>query len=608
MAMDTGLLASTLLALGVLVILAVAVLRRLGCLEILRPLVTQLHDVESAQERVERSVRDEIARNRDEGAAQAKNLREEVGSSVKAAGDSLVKSVGEISNVQQVQLEGFSGQLSKLVETNDTSARGMREEIAAALKMLTESVVGTMNTTTDLQADQLKHFGDHLQVLTKVTGEKVDGIREAVDGRLGTLQETSNARLDQMRDSANDSAKNCREELTASLRGFNDSIVKSMGEIAALQKDQLEGFAKQVVALTESNERKQDALRAVVEERFTLLQADNAMKLDQMRQTVDEKLQGTLEKRLSDSFALVSERLEKVHQGLGEMQTLAIGVGDLKKVLSNVKARGTWGEVQLESLLEQILTPDQFATNVATKDGSGERVEFAFKLPGRDEDAQNVVWLPLDAKCPQGDYDRLLDAQEKGSAEAAEAAVRNLEAAVKVAARRISEKYVNPPKTTDFAIMFLPTEGLFAEIVRRPGLVETLQRDYRIVVAGPTTLVALLNSLQMGFRTLAIQKRSSEVWAILGAVKSEFGKFGEILAGVKKRLQQASDTIDNAVTKTRTIQRKLRGVQELPTPDAERLLGVEQAGLDGAAEENRPTDKQDAAPTTRLASLTASER
>jgi DNA recombination protein RmuC len=572
MAIDTNLLATAILLVGVLVACLV-LLRRLRRLELLQPLVAQLQALANAQERVDRGVRDEIARNRDEGAAHAKSLREEIGGSVKAAGDSLVKSVAEISNVQKVQLEGFSGQLSNLAETSETAARGLREEIAAALKTLTESVVGSMNTTADLQGDHLKVFGDNLQALAKVTEEKLDGMREAVECRLGALQETNNSRLDQMRDSANASGQKAREELTASLRGFNDSIVKSMGEIAALQKSQVEGFAKQVVALTESNERKHDALRAVVEERLTLLQADNATKLDQMRQTVDEKLQKTLEKRLSDSFSLVSERLEKVHQGLGEMQTLAIGVGDLKKVLSNVKARGTWGEVQLENLLEQILTPEQFSKNVATKDGSGERVEFAIKLPGRDEDAQDVVWLPLDAKCPQGDYDRLLDAREKGHAEAAEVAGRNLEAAIKVAARTISEKYVNPPKTTDFAIMFLPTEGLFAEIVRRPGLVETLQRDYRVVLAGPTTLVALLNSLQMGFRTLAIQKRSSEVWAILGTVKAEFGKFGDILTGVRKRLQQASDTIDNAVTKTRTIERKLRGVQELPRPNAERLLG-----------------------------------
>jgi DNA recombination protein RmuC len=235
--------------------------------------------------------------------------------------------------------------------------------------------------------------------------------------------------------------------------------------------------------------------------------------------------------------------------------------------------------------LEQILAPEQFAKNVATKEGSGERVEYAIKLPGRDENAQDVVWLPVDAKCPQGDYDRLVDAQEKGCAEAADAARRNLDAAVKVAARTISEKYVNPPRTTDFAIMFLATEGLFAEIVRRPGLVEALQGDYRVVVAGPTTLVALLNSLQMGFRTLAIQKRSSEVWAVLGAVKSEFGKFGEILSGVQKRLHQASATIDTALTKSRTIQRKLRGVQELPAPDAERTLRIDEPPLDGPGHE-----------------------
>ena len=564
--MSTMLLGAGVALLVAVVVLLLVVLTRLAHLDLSRPVLARLEAVEKGQERGERAVREEIAKNRDEMTTQAKYLREEVGASVKGAGDSLVKSVAEISTVQQTQLDAFATQLGKLTETNRTAAKELREEIAACVKALTDSVVASMKETAELQKDQLEIFGQRLQALTQTTEQKLDGIRE----------------------SATESAQRAREEIASSLHGFNESIVKSTGEIAALQKSELEGFSKQLATLMESSEKKHDALRRVVEERLRLLQTDNAVKLDQMRQTVDEKLQGTLEKRLGESFALVSDRLEKVHQGLGEMQTLAMGVGDLKKMLSNVKTRGTWGEVQLGSLLDQVLTPDQFAANVATKDGSGERVEFAIKLPGRNDDGQEVVWLPIDAKCPQEDYHRLLDAREKAHADGVEAAGRDLETAIKTAARAISDKYLNPPKTTDFAIMFLPTEGLFAEVVRRPGLVEYLQREYRIVVAGPTTLAALLNSLQMGFRTLAIQKRSSEVWTILGAVKAEFGRFGEILGGVQKRLRQASDTIDTAVTKTRTIERKLRDVQELPAPDAERLLGIEQAVRNGPPQEDEP--------------------
>jgi len=585
---STMLLGAGVALLVAVVVLLLVVLTRLAHLDLSRPVLARLEAVEKGQERGERAVREEIAKNRDEMTTQAKYLREEVGASVKGAGDSLVKSVAEISTVQQTQLDAFATQLGKLTETNRTAAKELREEIAACVKALTDSVVASMKETAELQKDQLEIFGQRLQALTQTTEQKLDGIRETVEVRLNTLQDASSGKLDHMRESATESAQRAREEIASSLHGFNESIVKSTGEIAALQKSELEGFSKQLATLMESSEKKHDALRRVVEERLRLLQTDNAVKLDQMRQTVDEKLQGTLEKRLGESFALVSDRLEKVHQGLGEMQTLAMGVGDLKKMLSNVKTRGTWGEVQLGSLLDQVLTPDQFAANVATKDGSGERVEFAIKLPGRNDDGQEVVWLPIDAKCPQEDYHRLLDAREKAHADGVEAAGRDLETAIKTAARAISDKYLNPPKTTDFAIMFLPTEGLFAEVVRRPGLVEYLQREYRIVVAGPTTLAALLNSLQMGFRTLAIQKRSSEVWTILGAVKAEFGRFGEILGGVQKRLRQASDTIDTAVTKTRTIERKLRDVQELPAPDAERLLGIEQAVRNGPPQEDEP--------------------
>jgi DNA recombination protein RmuC len=331
-----------------------------------------------------------------------------------------------------------------------------------------------------------------------------------------------------------------------------------------VQKDQLDSFSKQLMAMTKLNEEKLEAMRKTMETQLQALQEDNTRKLEQMRATVDEKLQGTLDKRLGESFKQVSERLEQVYKGLGEMRTLATGVGDLKKVLTNVKTRGTWGEIRLSHILEQILTPDQYEVNVATKKNSNERVEFAIKLPGQAADKEKIVWLPIDSKFPQEDYQRLMDAQEAADIELAEKHIKNLEIRIKAEAKHIKERYLEPPYTTDFGIMFLPVEGLYAEVLRRPGLCDTLQREHRIVVTGPTTLAALLNSLQMGFRTLAIEKHSSEVWQLLGVVKTEFGKFGDVLAKTKKKLQEAGHTIDKAEVRTRAIARKLREVQEVP--------------------------------------------
>jgi DNA recombination protein RmuC len=368
------------------------------------------------------------------------------------------------------------------------------------------------------------------------------------------------------------SARLAREEIGSTLKFSSDSQLKQLREIAGMQKDQLDSFSKQLLEMTKLNEEKLETMRNTVETQLRTLQEDNNRRLEQMRAVVDEKLQSTLEKRLGDSFKQVSERLEQVYKGLGEMRSLATGVGDLKKVLTNVKTRGTWGEIRLSHILEQILTPDQYEVNVATKKGSSERVEFAIKLPGQGVHQEKIVWLPIDSKFPQEDYQRLLDAQEAADKVQAEKSVKNLETRVKAEAKAIREKYIDPPHTTDFGIMFLPVEGLYAEVLRRPGLCDSLQRDYRIVVTGPTTLAALLNSLQMGFRTLAIEKRSSEVWELLGAVKTQFSKFGEVLAKTKKKLQEASNTIDQAEVRTRVISRKLSKVQELPLGDSSKLI------------------------------------
>ena len=362
-----------------------------------------------------------------------------------------------------------------------------------------------------------------------------------------------------------------RTELSGSLNNFSQTLATQMSGIATVQDGKIDGFAAQLAKLTEANEARLTEIRNTLETKLRELQGENAAKLEEMRKTVDERLHATLEHRLGESFKLVSDRLEQVHRGLGEMQTLAAGVGDLKRVLTNVKTRGTWGEVQLEALLEQMLVREQFEKNVATRPGSSERVEFAIRMPGRVDGAQ--VWLPIDSKFPAEDYDRLIAAQDRADATAVEESARALEMRIRLEAKTIRDKYIEPPYTTDFALLFLPTEGLYAEVLRRPGLADTLQRDFRVVIAGPTTLAAILNSLQMGFRTLAIEQRSGEIQLLLGAVKTEFGRFGEVLANTKKQLETVTNSIGKAEVRTRAIERKLRDVEALPTSDAQVVLG-----------------------------------
>ena len=386
-----------------------------------------------------------------------------------------------------------------------------------------------------------------------------------------------------VRQSTAGNGKEIKSEFEKLDRAFRDEISRNRDEIskgAKLQLDELnlaiktfgEQTNNQLSRLIETNETKFDKLQSKVENQLKEIQDNNEKKLEEMRHTVDEKLHSTLEKRLGESFKIVSDRLEAVREGLGEMKNLAVGVGDLKKVLTNVKTRGTWGEIQLENLIDQVLTPDQYAKNIATKKSSSERVEFAIKMPGRSENKDGICWLPIDAKFPMEDYQRLLNAQEQADVNLIEEASKALENRIKNEAKTIFEKYIDPPNTTDVALLFLPVEGLFAEILRRPGLFEKLQNEFKIIVTGPTTLTAILNSLQMGFRTLAIEKRSSEVWSLLGAVKTEFGKFGEVLDKTQEKLRQASDTIDSAKTRTRAIERKLKDVQETPESEKNNLL------------------------------------
>lgn len=408
----------------------------------------------------------------------------------------------------------------------------------------------------------------------------------ATSGNLEAIRRTLGEDLDAHSNDAGEQHRAARAELAHSMKELGNVMTGRIGEMSRSQSEQLESFGRTFNSLAQSNDQKLEAMRSTVERKLGELQADNAQKLEQMRATVDEKLHATLERRLGESFKIVSDRLEQVHTGLGEMRTLATGVGDLKKVLTNIKTRGCWGEVQLGNLLEQMLTPDQFEKNVATNAESNERVEYAVKLPGRDEHGA-PVWLPIDAKFPQEEYQRLVDAQERGDSQAADAASAALEGSVKNEARKISTKYLNPPFTTDFAILFLPTEGLFAEVLRRPGLCDAIQREQRVVLSGPTTLAAVLSSLQMGFRTLAIEKRSGEVWNILAAVKTEFWKFGSALEKVQKKLSEASNSIDDAARRSRAVERKLRTAQTLPGPEAAGLLGLDTMNGDQTEEEAR---------------------
>ncbi|MGB7194623.1 MAG: DNA recombination protein RmuC [Collimonas pratensis] len=440
----------------------------------------------------------------------------------------------DLQRHQQDQQDRGERQQRELRGEVQTSAQNMRQEIGSNFGQLQQTLAAQMTSVATLQNNQIDTFAQQLVKLTETNAQQLDGMRLAM----------------------NQQAQTSREEQAQSLKRFGDTLNQTLA------------------ALTESNAQRMAEVRATLEARIKDLQTDNGLRLEEMRKTVDEKLHATLEQRLGESFKIVSDRLEKVHQGLGEMQQLAIGVGDLKRVLTNVKTRGTWGEVQLEMLLEQVLTPEQYAKNVETVPGSGERVEFAIKLPGND-DGGTPVWMPIDAKFPKEQYERLADAADRADAEGVATASRELERAVRLEAKTIAEKYLSPPLTTDFAILFLPTEGLYAEVMRRPGLADELQRLHRISIAGPSTLSALLNSLQMGFRTLALEKRSSEVWQVLGAVKTEFGKFGDVLAATKLTLERAAKNIDQAEVRSRQMARKLKSVEALPSEAAQRLLGKE---------------------------------
>jgi DNA recombination protein RmuC len=465
------------------------------------------------------------------------------------------------------------------------SATVTRQELAQSLGTFQQTLLAQQGDVARTQNEQIDSFRSQLAATqanlaetlrhsTTALTQQASSAREAQDATLGRLAEAQTMALSRVAEQQTGALGTHAEQQALALKRFSDTL------------------GEQLRTLAQSNDQRMTEVRVAVEQKLAAIQADNEKKLEQMRATVDEKLHATLEQRLGESFKLVADRLDTVHRGLNEMQMLAKDVGQLNRVLTNVKSRGIFGEVQLAGLLEQVFTPEQYALNVETVPGSGARVEFAIKLPGRRDDGV-PLWLPIDAKFPREDYERLLDALERADTPEAVAAGRAIEQRLRLEARTIREKYVAPPHTTEFAILFVPTEGLYAEALRRPGLMEALQREHRVTLAGPTTLLATLTSLQMGFRTLALEKRSAEVWEVLGAVKTEFGKFGDVLARTKKKLDEASSSIDLAQTRTNVMTRKLKSVEALSQTRAHALLpGAEGDTSEAAAE---PSDASRAA-------------
>lgn len=522
------------------------------------------------------------------------------------------KSGGDIGDWKS-HYTGFAAELNKIGpllrdevtrsrEESQRTSRETREELGNSLKLFSESLTQHFQSLLTQLGQQGTDLTNRLAALAKTNEDKFEKLILTNESNLNSFRDQLMNLLKAHREETGQSAKEGRFELTASLKAFEEKFNQNVKDFNELQRQKfLDLVDRQELVRTDTGmklekiretvESRLDKTRETIENKLGILQEENSKKLEEMRNTVDEKLQSSVEKRFNDSFKLISDRLDQVHKGLGEMQTLASGVGDLKKVLTNVKTRGNLGEVQLGAILEEIFSVDQYEQNISVRPGSQERVEYAIKLPGRNEDNQPLL-LPIDSKFPNEDYQRLIDAYENVAnleGKAIEVIGKQFESAVRRCAKDIKDKYINPPSTTDFAILFVPTEGLYAEILRRPGLFDSIRRELRVTVVGPTNLVAFLNSLQMGFRTLAIEKRSSEVWSILGAVKSEFSLFGVVLANTKKKLEQATKTIDAAGVRTRAIERHLRKVEELPQEQAAALIGK---ALEMEAEDIQDEEKE----------------
>jgi DNA recombination protein RmuC len=494
-------------------------------------------------------IRTEFSNSREEIQRNSKDAREELSNAIRSFSEQLSKSIGGLSGSQKEQLETFSGFLQsmtknneekfeKLILTNEEKQHEFKKQLSESSGETRESLSASLKSNEEKTSQLVANIGESSKTLNELLAN---------------------------------TAKENRTELTASLKSFEDKFTSSVKDFNELQRQKFNDLLIKQEQIRSETESKLDKIRETVESKLRAIQEDNGKKLEEMRVTVDEKLQTTLEKRFNDSFTVISERLELVHKGLGEMQTLALSVGDIKKVMTNVKSRGVMGEYQLANILEDLLTNEQYDKNVKTKTGSGAVVEFAIKMPNNNS-LEKSLWLPIDSKFPKEDYEALVDAYDDGDP----VKLDNLRKAFKTSiiknAKDIKEKYIDPPNTTEYGLMFLPFESLYAEVLRTPGLFELLQKDYKITITGPTTLSALLNSLQMGFRTLAIEKRSSEVWDILSVVKTEFGRFGTVLEKTKKKLQEATNTINHAGVRSRAIERQLKNVQELPATEAQKNI------------------------------------
>jgi DNA recombination protein RmuC len=504
----------------------------------------------------------------------------------------MIASLGQMSEAQRDQLASFANRLTELSSTIQNGLEAVRTTVQQHLTairnaqteqahLIRQEVNTSIKTLTVQISNGQSEFNNQLH-------KNLTEMAAAGNARHQTMVKTLDEKTTLLTNASSAASRALRTELTENVGRLANSLSETLTQLGLKQKERLEELTRALASMTDGHLKGQEALRGIVESRLDAIRVESAGKLDEMRRMVDEKLQSTLERRLGESFRIVNEQLERVHQGLGEMQSLAAGVGDLKRVLSNVKIRGTWGEIQLGNLLEQFLAPDQYERDVNVKEHGTERVEFAIRLPGRD--GEHDVLLPIDAKFPQEDFERLVLATENADAAGVEAAAAALEFGIKGSAKDISEKYINPPRTIDMAILFLPTENLYAEVLRRPGLFEHVQREYHVTLAGPTTLAAILNALQMGFRTLAIEKRSSEVWQILGAIRSEFGKYGEVVQRLRSQLNTAVNTIDVLGTRTRVMNRKLRGVEVLPEVAAQAVLGINAS--DGAADDTDIKDEE----------------
>jgi DNA recombination protein RmuC len=551
-----------LLALVVLVCIGVIYRMGQGSSALSSVLDQRFIAIEGAISRSDSTIREELGRGRDETGKASRSLREEVTGQFRSLSESVRGSIGDLTISQNARMGEFSERLDGAKTTAAADAKALREEIQGTLQRLSDNIG---NRIGELIAAQ----GEKLDLVTA----QISGLTEGNERRQETLRANVETKLVELKTDAATSAKALREEVTQNLQTLGGTLTQSVEQISQAQKERLDRVSAAVTELTQRTGEQQEALRGTVEQRLDAIRKDNTEKLESIRHTVDEKLQSTLNERLGASFQVVSEQLERVHKSMGEMQTLATGVGDLKRLLTNVKARGTWGEVALGNLIEEIMSPEQFGRNVEIIPGSNERVEYAIRLPG---DGDAPVWLPVDSKFPTEDYERLEDAHQRGDLAAVEIAGKAIESAIRNAAKDISTKYIHSPHSTDFAVMFLPTEGLFAEVVRRPGLMDALQREFHVMVAGPTNLVSLLVSFRLGFRALAIQRRSGEVWTVLSAVKTEFGKFGGILDKVSKKLRETQEMVDvEAGRRRRAMDRKLRDLETLPGIEAAAVLELD---------------------------------